>query len=79
MGAFMSRKTEAQYQQELKEYEEYCKQYEREWGYLPRTQKPLTPTEHEAKLNIRSTPTNRIESIFRDLQDIATVIKNGKF
>ena len=79
MRAFMSRKTEAQYQQELKEYEEYCKQYEREWGYLPRTQKPLTPAEHEAKLNIRSTPTNQIEGIFRDLQDIATVIKNGKF
>lgn len=75
----MSRKTEAQYQKELKEYEDYCQQYERQWGYLPRIQKPLTPAEHEAKLNIRFTPTNRIESIFRDLQDIATVIKNGKF
>ena len=79
MEACMNRKTEAQYQQELMEHEEYCKQYERKWGYLPRMQKPLTPAEHEAKLKIRSTPTNRIESIFRDLQDIATVIKNGKF
>ncbi len=79
MEAFMSRKTEAQYQQELVEYEEYCKQYERKWGYLPRMQKPLTSAEHEAKFKVRSTPTNRIESIFRDLQDIATVIKNGKF
>lgn len=74
-------KTEEQYQEELKAHEAYCREYERQWGYRPRIPDPISADEANREANtLRPGPRrNKIENMWRDIQEIGMLLKGKNY